>query len=285
LGWVSLGILISTSLATVRRYDKVEESVSVPTDFNKLFVRVNEPEIRYSGSLDWLDTDGEGFDITEDSLHYSNVKLNVEKSEDSFYHVVLLKYSRGRNKLEARQKAERIVYHVSSLDSNLNLGNGISIAKAQKFRGQQVLVEIKVPVGKRIHFDETVREKLHPLNVKMSDRRRWNRNRWNGDDWNMDWDEWNAFHWDSNVDYVMKENGELEKADALERTAPGVYEYKKNPTTDSLRKQIEEKEKQLQEERQRLKDLESTSSVIDKKKKAGLVRTAQLQWPMSAFII
>jgi phage shock protein PspC (stress-responsive transcriptional regulator) len=285
LGWVSLGILISTSLATVRRYDKVEESVSVPTGFNKLVVRVNEPGIRYSGSLDWLDTDGEGFDITEDSLHYSNVKLNVEKSEDSFYHVVLLKYSRGRNKLEARQKAERIVYHVSSLDSNLNLGNGISIAKAQKFRGQQVLVEIKVPVGKRIHFDETVREKLHPLNVKMSDRRRWNRNRWNGDDWNMDWDEWNAFNWDSNVDYVMKENGELEKADALERTTPGVYEYKKNPTTDSLRKQIEEKEKQLQEERQRLKDLESTSSVIDKKKKAGSVRTAQLQWPMSAFII
>ncbi len=284
LGWVSLGIFISTTLATVRRYDRVEEPVSVATGFNKIVVRVVDPEIRYSGTLDWLDTDGEGFDLTEDSLHYSNVKLNVEKSEDSLYHVTLWRYSRGKNRNEARLKAEKIAYKISSMDSNLNLGNGLSIGKVEKFRGQQVLVEIRVPVGKRIYFDETVRQKLHPLNVKDSDRRSWNRNRWNGDEWNMGWDEWNAFSWDSNVDYVMKENGELEKANRLETTTPGVYEYKSNPATDSLRKEIEEKEKQLQEEKQRLKDLESTGNFRDKKK----IRSngmAQLQWPMSAFLI
>lgn len=282
LGWVSLGMFISTTLSSIRRYDKVEELLSIPTGFNKMVVKVNEPEIRYSGTIDWLDTDGEGFDLTEDSLHYSNVKLNVEKSEDSFYHVTLWKYSRGRNRNEARQKAEKILYKISSLDSNLNLGSGLSIAKTEKFRGQQVLVEIKVPVGKKIYFDETVKEKLHPMNVKTNNRRSWNRNRWDGDNWNMDWDEWNAFSWDSNVDYIMKENGDLEKADRIENT--GVYEYKRSPATDSLKKQIEEKERQLEQEKQRLKDLER-SSFIDIKTKSKSKGTAHLQWPMSALII
>jgi hypothetical protein len=83
----------------------------------------------------------------------------------------------------------------------------------------------------------------------------------------------------------MRENGELEKADRVETTTPGVYEYKSSPAADSLKKQIEEKEKQLQEERQRLKDLQSRSSFIPIKKKTKLSSTAQLQWPMSAFII
>ena len=285
LGFVSLGIFISSMVSSVRRFDKIEEPLSVSTGINKMVVRVNEPEIRYSGSFDWLDTDGEGFDITEDSLHYANVKLNVIKSDDSFYHVTLWKYSRGRNRNEARLKAERISYNISSLDSNLILGSGVSIAKNQKFRGQQVLVEIKVPVGKRMLFDETVKDRLHPIKIRMNERRRWNRDGWNGDDWNMDWDDYNAFYWDSNVDYIMKENGELEKADRIETTSPGVYEYKKNPATDSLKKQIEEKERQLEEEKQRLKELESTSTLIRVKNKVKGSGSAQLQWPMSAFII
>jgi hypothetical protein len=150
------------------------------------------------------------------------------------------------------------------------------------------MVEIKMPVGKRIYFDETLKDKLHPINIKMNDRRRWNRDRWrdgwNGDDWNMDWDEYNAFYWDSNVDYVMKENGELEKAGKIETTTPGIYEYKKNPAADSLKKQIEERERQLEQEKQRLKELES-STLIRVKNNSKTISKAQLQWPMSAFII
>ena len=284
LGWVSLGIFISSMLTSLRRYDKVDQPVSIATGINKMVVSVNEPEIRYSGTFDWIDNDGEGFDITEDSLHYANVKMHVIKSEDSLYHVTLWKYSRGRSRNEARQKAEKISYNISSMDSNLFLGSGVSIGKAQKFRGQQAVVEIKVPVGKRIYFDETLKDKLHPINIRRNDRNRWNRDGWNGDDWNMDWDEYNAFYWDSNVDYVMKENGELEKVDRMETTTPGVYEYKKNPAADSLKKQIEERERQLEQEKQRLKELES-STLIPVKNNAKTIGKGQLQWPMSAFII
>ena len=50
-------------------------------------------------------------------------------------------------------------------------------------------------------------------------------------------------------------------------------------------KQIEERERQLEQEKQRLKELESTSTLIRVKNKQKAVGTAQLQWPMSAFII
>ena len=288
LGFVSLGVFISSMIASVRRFDKVEQPVTTSAGINKLTVLVNEPEIRYSGTFDWInnDGDGEGFDMTEDSLHYANVKLSVDKSVDSLYHVTLWKYSRGRNRNEARSKAEKITYNISAADSNLLLGSGVSIGKSEKFRGQQVVVEIKIPVGKRILFDETVRDRLHPEHVRTNERRPWNRNRWNGDDWNMDWDDYNAFYWQSNVEYVMTENGELEEVNKIQSTTPGgVYEYKRNPTTDSIKKQIEEKERQLLEEKQRLKEIESRSTFIRIEKKAKEKGTAQLQWPMSAFII
>jgi phage shock protein PspC (stress-responsive transcriptional regulator) len=283
LGFVCLGIFISSMVASFRRYDRVEQVVPIQGGINKMIVSVTEPEIRYSGTFDWIENDGEGFDITEDSLHFSNVKLNVEKSNDSLYHVTLWKYSRGRNRNDAGEKAEKIVYNISSRDSNLYLGSGLSIGKPQKFRGQQVLIEIRIPVGKRIVFDESVKDKLHPVKVRMRERRRWNDN-----NWNMDWDEWNAFYWDSNKEYIMADNGELEEVKAgtqTQTTTPGVYEYRKSTNADSLRKAIEEKQKQIDEEKRRLEELQKSSTHIQIKKKQKQKSTASLQWSLSPFII
>jgi phage shock protein PspC (stress-responsive transcriptional regulator) len=283
LGFVCLAIFISSMVASFRRYDRVEQVIPIQGGINKMIVSVNEPEIRYSGTFDWIENDGEGFDITEDSLHFANVKLNVEKSNDSLYHVTLWKYSRGRNRNDAGEKAEKIVYNISSLDSNLYLGSGLSIGKQQKFRGQQVLVEIRIPVGKRIVFEESVKDKLHPVKVRMRDRRRWN-----DDNWNMDWDEWNAFYWDSNKEYIMADNGELEEVKTgtqTQTTTPGVYEYRKSTNADSLRKVIEEKQKQIDEEKRRLEELQKSSTHIQIKKKQKQKSTASLQWSLSPFII
>ena len=285
LGFICLAIFVSSLLSSFRRFDKIEQPITAISAINKLTVSVNEPEIRYSGTFDWInpDSDGEGFDITEDSIQYANVKLNVEKSNDSLYHITLWKYSRGRNRIEARQKAEKLVYHISTLDSNLFLGSGLAIGKAEKFRWQQVMVEIKMPVGKKILFDETVQNKLHPIKVRVNNNRRWNNNDWNGDRWNMDWDDYNSFYWKSNVEYVMTENGELEEVNKIRDSIPGVYEYKKLPGIDSIKKNIEEKERQLLEEKRRLRDIQNKSSFIQTK---NIIKNrARLQWPMSAFII
>ena len=283
LGFVSLGIFVSNMVASVRRFDKIEQTVPTQAGINKLTVRVDEPQIRYSGTFDWIndESDGEGFDITEDSLHYANIKLNVVKSSDTLYHVAVYRYSRGKNRNDARQRAEKIVYHVSSLDSNLLLGSGLSIGKSEKFRWQQVMIQIKVPVGKKIVFDETVKEKLHPIYVSVNEGDRRSR-RWNRDKWNMDWDDYNAFYWESNREYTMTESGDLQETNNTKvESAPGIYEYKKS-STDSMRKAIEEREKQLEEDKQRLRKAEEGNAFQQKSRKQG---TAQAELPTLSIII
>lgn len=280
LGWVCLFLFIGTMGREFHRVDNAPEQVlPIRSDLSKLFVRVDEPEVHYTGTFEWLDSDDEGWDLTEDSLSMANVKLRVLKSDDSQYHVVVKKYSHGRTSAQARQRAEKIVYSASTLDSALVLGSGLSVGKADKFRFQRVLVEIEVPVGKKIQFDRSVEDKLHPVNIRMSDRRR----RWDRDDWGGDWDNDSYFDWKSNVEYVMTTDGRLEEANNVAPTPTDVYEYR-SPNADSLKRTIEERERQLEKDRQRLKEMEEKKS-LGKIKKLTSEGTAQAELPIFSIII
>ena len=161
LGWICLAMFIALMGRDWRYYNNVSEDVQLAQpSLQRMVVRVDEPEIRFSGNFSWMDADDRGWDLTDDSLKMSNIKLRIEKSEDSDYHVAIWRYSAGKNRAEAMQRAQKIRYSVSSMDSALVLGSGISISKEQKFRGQKIIVEISVPVGRQIRFDETI-EKLN----------------------------------------------------------------------------------------------------------------------------
>ena len=263
LGWVSLFIFIASMAKDWRRYNRTSEEIALTQPVNsRMLIKVDEPEIRYSGSFTWIDSDGEGWDITDDSLKLANVKFRFEKSSDSMYHVTIWKYSAGQNRNDALRRAEKIQYSAASIDSALILGSGYGISKEQKFRGQKVMVEIKVPVGKMIRFDESVENKLHPFNVRVREN-----HRWNSRDWDIDWDEDWYFDWKTSVDYVMTEDGKLvDKNNPVDqRNESGVYEYRPDATAtdsarvrerDSLNRLLEEQRRKTEEENQRLRELE-----------------------------
>ncbi|WP_066405846.1 PspC domain-containing protein [Flavisolibacter tropicus] len=266
LGWVCLFYFIASVGRDWRYESRVSQDVVVPpTNMNRMVVRIDEPKIEYSGTFGWLHDDHNdrgGWDITEDSIRLSNVKIRVAKSADPFYHVTLWKESRGSNRQDAAQRASLLTYSASTLDSALVLGSGFGVGKAQKFRGQRVIVEVQVPVGKIIRFDETV-SKLEFTNIRIAERSDWRNRRWE-----VDWDNDSYYDWEPGIDYVMNENGDLVNPNkptttttTTTTTPGGVYEYKKNsgePTKkqDSLRKVIEEKERQLEEDRKRLEQVE-----------------------------
>jgi ABC-type multidrug transport system fused ATPase/permease subunit len=164
LGWVSLFLFIASMAKDWRYYNNVRQEVSLSqAAMNKMTIRVDEPEVRYSGTFDWIndnDHDNGGWDINEDSIRMSNIKIRVEKSSDSNYHVAVIRYSAGRSRKEASQRADKIEYTVNSIDSALILGSGLGVGKADKFRGQKVMVEVQVPVGKQLRFDESIVDKL-----------------------------------------------------------------------------------------------------------------------------
>jgi phage shock protein PspC (stress-responsive transcriptional regulator) len=261
IGW-ACAIMFAASIANdLKEYERVSTEIPVQQPgISKLIVKVDEPEIRYSGGVGWMRNDNTGWDISEDTLKYNNVKVRIEKSPDSLYHLTLYKYSAGKNEADAKRRAERIVFNAFTLDSFLYMSSGIGIDKESKFRGQGVIVEIQVPVGKMIRFDETVEDAYNPWIVRSYDRRgerEWRRHY----RYRIDWDYDEYFDWDVNVDYVMTDEGKLVRSDKVVIDEKGTYEKKTD--LDSLKIRIEEKERQIREDRERLRDLERNSQQQD----------------------
>jgi phage shock protein PspC (stress-responsive transcriptional regulator) len=258
LGWVSVSLLVASLFKDFRYYERVEDPLAITQPAHgKMIVKVNEPEIRYSGTWWWIDIDdNSGFDIDPDSMRVANIKLRVVKSDDSNYHVSVKRYSAGQNRYDAEVRAKKIRFNSSYADSVLNLGSGLAFDKDSRFRMQRVLVEIEVPAGKKIRFDKSLSEMYHPINIRVYERRErgWRR------DWNRDYEvEWNwddYFEWETDVDYTMSETGELlnpNKSAKKTTTAPGDYRYREDqPANDEL----EEQRKRVEEEQRKLKEME-----------------------------
>ena len=203
-----------------REYEHSNNSVTLTQPANgKLIVAVSEPELEYTGRFDWINDEGEGWDLTNDTLKLSTVKFNIRASTDSLYRVNLKRYSFGKTEEEAMRRAEKISYEVYSRDSVLDLANGYAVDKDSKFRGQQVEIEIFVPVGKKIRFDESVNNKLNPANIRI--KRSYRRNR--VVDIDVEDDYWHRFR--SGVDYVMGIDGSLKEVSGTGVIRSGDYRY------------------------------------------------------------
>ena len=270
IGWIC-AICFAASIAKDLRYYDRTNAIEVPvrSGINKLTVAVNEPEIRYTGGSGWwIHDDNTGWDIADNTMKYNNVKVRVEKSDDSFYHVKYYKYSAGRSLADVQARAAQAGFNASAQDSTLNLGSGLTINSSSKFRGQGVIVEIQVPVGKKIRFDESLISAYNPWVVRKSERdyRSWGRSRYR-----IDWDYDSYFSWNPNQDYVMTSDGRLKKPEDVISDSRGVRELKSS--ADSLRQEIEKREKQIEQDRNRLQELEerrnsqSTTQIKIKTKK------------------
>lgn len=269
LGWIAGFLFISTMIRDFRDYEHSDVPVAVtqPSN-NRMIVTVTQPELEYSGGFGWMDDDSRGWDINADTLKIAAIKLNVKASNDSQYHVTIRKYSFGRSSNEAASRADKIQYAVFSKDSLLDLGNSYAIDSDSKFRFQHVEVEILVPVGKKIRFDQSIERKLNSMEVKVN--RNYRRNRLREIDIDFDTHP-GDFRFRTNMDYTMGIDGELKGEDGSGLSKPDPdYRYDNNnlpvqPATDSA-----ELEKTIEKKRQELKELEQKR--INQKKSTRIKR-------------
>ncbi|HWB93821.1 MAG TPA: PspC domain-containing protein [Puia sp.] len=213
IGLFSLIVLCGMVLNNFRSRQHVEEAVQLAQpSAGKMLVRTIRPINRYDDTDWWFDVDlgrhSPFYNMSEDSILLTTVRVKVLKSEDSFYHVNLIKFSRGSSGPKAREMAGEIRFPVNQQDSLLNLPQGFALARGDKFRNQQVRVEISVPVGKRIQIASSV-EDYNWFNINPGRRHiHWD----DGDhDWSNDWDEdindANTYPWTANVEYRMTPGG------------------------------------------------------------------------------
>lgn len=281
LGWVFAGLwflgviciisLISSVARDFYRGDRVEQVIPISQPANgKLVVKVEEPIVRYSGDLWFIESDN-GWDLNADSMKISDIKVRVAKSDDSAYSVTLQRYARGSSRALAIQRANKIQYNISSRDSILDLGSGFAINRDSKYRGQRLIVEVRVPVGKRILFDQSVVDKLNE-GVRIMNRdwpRRYHR------DIDYDWNYDDYFDWQPGTEYVMNASGQLEPVGSTsgENTTPTT-----NVKADSLQKIIEERERQNELDKQRIEHIKDSinkavgqSTTLRKSPKTSLI--------------
>lgn len=284
IGWISLFALATTLARDFSQYEEVKQTVTVAQPANgRMQVVMTEPEVRYRGDLFFVEADNNGWNFTDDSLQLGNVQVNVLRSQDSNYYVNVIRYSRGRSSNQAEALAQRIRYNVSSRDSLLDLGSGYAIARRDKFRGQEVEVQIMVPVGKKLRFDASVADKLSPFRVRFEERRR-------GFEAHIDNDY--VFGYRTGIDYIMEASGRLVSADGSEErnerndmvdetdgrdSSIDNYRYDRDTTNknaEQKRQEIEAEKRKIREDaerkiRQLEEDQRRTSALPAKKENAA----------------
>ncbi|MET0466147.1 MAG: PspC domain-containing protein [Chitinophagaceae bacterium] len=266
IGWVCLIMLVSSITRDFRDYEQVSREVALskqPSN-GRMIVMVKEPGLEYTGSFGWLNDEIEGWDISDDTMRMSTIRLNVVPSADSSFHVFEKKHSYGSDKNDALKRAESMKYSIISSDSILDLGNGYNVGKDVKFRLQQVEVEIHVPVGKKIRFDRSIRDKMNPSKFTVKRTRR----RFRGLEVDRDY----GFNYSTSTDYLMTSDGlknlnristdsdpdDTESSSEDRRLRSRDYRYEGKEAEDSIdiQRRIEAEERKREESERTIRELQ-----------------------------
>jgi hypothetical protein len=156
IGWVSI-ILLATSLSKdFRRTSNINEQEIYLTNpgVKSLEVTTLAPGTRFTRNS-WFSMEPfEGTD--EDSALIRNTTVHIVKATNDSFRVTLIRTANGNTRRNADTLASLINFNAEQKDSLLVIDKGISINKVNKFRNQQVIITVYVPVGKQIKINDRV---------------------------------------------------------------------------------------------------------------------------------
>jgi phage shock protein PspC (stress-responsive transcriptional regulator) len=107
--------------------------------------------------------DENSFLVTEDAQNHSviysnNIRFNVYKSADASTYLEIVRKARGKKATEARNAAEKINYSYSFSNNNLVLNDFLLTDVKNKFRNQEVIINLYVPEGLHFKTDSSVQD-------------------------------------------------------------------------------------------------------------------------------
>ncbi|MFM7357170.1 MAG: PspC domain-containing protein [Sediminibacterium sp.] len=260
LGLIS-GLLLVSSIKkdfSVRVREKQENTLTQPSS-GKIFVKLKEANIvRHFGP---------GINMTglvrlfKDSIQISNIDLRIEKSPDSLYHLNSTRISSGKDDQKAGANLSAMQFGFQQQDSVLILDRGIILPPGSKFRNQQMILTLQVPLGQKVMIDRAVKNKFFYLNLSNINFAEVDE----VDDWEL---EESNESWRSGVEYVMTESG-LKKTGVTveEKNWDDSGENNEYNSPDSrksrrqLERELERKNRELEELKKGKDNLEETQKV------------------------
>ncbi len=167
--WIAGFFCVIILGATVTRNFSSEYSseeiypMSQPTG-NKLYIIAGDEQHADAGYRHsrwyrrWNSDEGPFRIINNNTLWINTVRVKVTQSPDSMFHLYKMSISRGGTPEQARVIAGHIDFRITQQDSVINLPKGFTISEKDKFRNQQVVVVVEVPLGKSIQLDRSIND-------------------------------------------------------------------------------------------------------------------------------
>lgn len=98
------------------------------------------------------------------NLLYGKPEIRFEKSETPDYEIIIRKHAKSKTKKDAFKSVEDISYKWTLQDSTLYINRFFKIKNNIKWKGQKVIIYIKIPVGKKIVLDDYTYEHANICN-------------------------------------------------------------------------------------------------------------------------
>jgi phage shock protein PspC (stress-responsive transcriptional regulator) len=108
------------------------------------------------------------FAMTSEGMKFGTTRLNIIPSQSGQYELVIHKYSEGSTREEADQLAHQIRFQLRQEGNRLIIPGSFTIGHDQKWRAQEVELELHVPQGKVINLDQSTREIINDVDNEQN---------------------------------------------------------------------------------------------------------------------
>ena len=153
--------LVNLVVASVRiglqfqDHGRVENKIAL-SGHQQYYLQMNQDSIsiKYAEDYDanWI--------IYENIHTFNNVDVDIRQTEQELPYLLIRTESSGESRKDARNRAEEIHYEVVVEDSVIKIPSYFAIPINAKFRGQWIYVNLYLPEGYSVYFDESLAEYL-----------------------------------------------------------------------------------------------------------------------------
>jgi phage shock protein PspC (stress-responsive transcriptional regulator) len=124
---------------------------------------IKHEEVRVMHGQNEFGISTDGLLINSDSVTIDEVNLSIEKADDGKYDLLSVHSAKGLNDEQARLHGNHITHDVR-LDSNqLFVSDVLSFPKKDRWRNQKVSMVLKMPVGKVVYLDNSVKHIIYDI--------------------------------------------------------------------------------------------------------------------------
>jgi len=109
------------------------------------------------------DDQGFFFDVEDELLHIENVRFNIEATTSPTASLELKHAASGRNHSEARARAQSFDYPTALEGETLRLSEYFTVPKESLYRGQDLKVTLRLPVGASVYLDESIENIMYDI--------------------------------------------------------------------------------------------------------------------------